>query len=360
MRNIIYTKHPGVTSLLFVLVIGLVLVVMVAGIASLTIREQQQASNVELSNRALQTAESGIKAAVQKLVADPNYTKLNCDPTDYSSLNSNNQSITCLTVSTVFQNYESFVQKDRVERLFMGKSFSEAPDSPAFLSVKWNNPSLGDVASNFAYTGNLYPTKDYPNAATIELTIVYWPVSSVNANGINTKKFLLAPANNNPIDSNLGVTSACPGTSDYKCETVVATGKNGFDVKRAIGLASTDSVSNYNFGIIIGSRYKGTHIQATAYDSANKLISVKSANAQIDSTAKAGNLYRRLKASRATGLSGAIENVLDGPIFSGRGSDPANPTNRNICKNFQAKETSPGIFEIADLNSTPNCNNIPL
>ena len=69
----INSRKPGVTSLLFVLVIGLLLVVMVAGIAALTVREQQQASNTEQSNRALQTAEAGVKAAVQKLDSDSNY-----------------------------------------------------------------------------------------------------------------------------------------------------------------------------------------------------------------------------------------------------------------------------------------------
>lgn len=370
MYKIANKKYPGVTSLLFVLVIGLVLVVMVAGIATLTIREQQQASNTELSNRALQTAELGIKKAVQKLVENPEYTKTDCDPSAYNTadLTALNQKLTCITVNNVFKNYESYLQKDRVERLLMGPSIAGASVSPTSISVKWNNPSLGDVSSGFNYpdASGLYPVVNgYNYAATIELTFVYWPTTNVTPNNISIKKFLLAPGNNtNPADGYVG--SLCegqggaPSLTDYKC-SVVAKGSTStglINVGSALGGINTAA---YNIAIIIGSRYKGTHIQAIAYDTDNQTqLSMRSANAQIDSTAQAGNLYRRVKASRSTGLSGALENVLDGPIFSGMG--PNDSTNRNICKNFTAIEdpAGSGSYKWSGSGTSPNCNNISL
>lgn len=370
MYKRINIKYPGVTSLLFVLVIGLVLVVMVAGIAALTIREQQQASNTDLSNRALQTAESGVKIAVQKLISDPTYSKSGCTkeaPVDnYVSLSTTNQEISCITVQSVFKNYDSYLKKDSAEQLFMGPNFSDATASPSYIRVNWNNPSLGDVSSNFNYTGGLYPLTSYTNAATIEISLVYW-VRNATVGDVRIKKFLLAPGNNNPADT--AVKSVCSGQAgaltdltDYKCSTTNGAGNSGgFDVKQAIGLGSTDSVANYNFSIIIKSRYKSTHVQVMSYDSSGTAqISMKSANAQIDSTARSGNLYRRVKASRSLGVSGGLENVLDEAIYSGMGSTDS--VNLNICKNFSAIEdpASAGNYKWSGAGTSPNCNNLTL
>ena len=98
LRMIIRMKHkkrPGVTSLLFVLVLGLLITIMVAGLAALTVREQQKTQNTDLGNRARQTAEAGVQAAVQKLSSNPNYEKTTCTDTnnEYAALNANNQSV---------------------------------------------------------------------------------------------------------------------------------------------------------------------------------------------------------------------------------------------------------------------------
>lgn len=360
MYKMITKKYPGVTSLLFVLVIGLILVVMVAGIAALTIREQQQASNTELSNRALQTAQAGIKLASQQLEANSQYSSLACNTklADFSGLNTNNQQISCMVIQSVFgaspnPTFTAYAQKDRAQRLFMGPAFVDAPVSPAYLSIKWNNPDLGDVAGAVAnYTGNLYPTKDYPNASTLELSIIYWRNDiSITNNDIAIKKFLIVPGNNNNASN--PIKSTCSGTTGYVCSTTPATGQNGFDVKAALALPA--AVSSYNFVVIIAPRYKGTHIEVSATapnaSSVQELINMKSAYVQIDSTAKAGNLYRRVKASKLISTIGGSEYIFDGPIFSARGESSS--SDLHLCKDFTAK---PNGTNYVLVTGTPDCN----
>lgn len=374
MYKIINKKHHGVTSLLFVLVIGLILVVMVAGIAALTIREQQQASRTDLSNRALYAAEAGVKLAAQKLSDDKTYSSSTCTQrlsegfSDLFTSNSN-QAITCMIIQSVFTDYQEYVPKDLVVRLLVGPDITEASTSPTLFSIQWNNPSLGDVTSGWIYPGNLYPEKDnYTYAANIELTFIYWPsrlsTNPVNSSNIQIKKFLLAPGNNtNPSDTY--VNSICSGQSgvtapltDYKCTSTAKNTTNGqFNIGTALGNINPQS---YNFAIIVGSRYKGTHIQVNAFnnDGSTKL-NMKSASAQIDSTARAGNLYRRIKASKLINVTGALENVLDGPIYSGPGSNVAG-SEPKICKNFVVKETSSGSGSYMLANGTVNCNGLSL
>lgn len=364
MYKMITKKYPGVTSLLFVLVIGLILVVMVAGIAALTIREQQQASNTELSNRALQTAQAGIKQVAQKLESTPSFSSVGCkdQAAFFDNLKGNNQEISCMVIQSVFgaspnPTFTAYAQKDRAQRLFMGPAFFgapvSAPVSPAYLSIKWNNPDLGDVAGADAnYTRNLYPTKDYQNASTLELSIIYWRNDiGITNDDIAIKKFLIVPGNNNNASN--PIKSTCSGTTGYVCSTTPATGQNGFDVKAALALPT--AVSSYNFVVIIAPRYKGTHIEVSATapnaSGVQELINMKSAYVQIDSTAKAGNLYRRVKASKLISTIGGSEYIFDGPIFSARGESSS--SDLHLCKDFTAK---PNGTNYVLVTGTPDCN----
>ena len=370
MRNIkktISLKYQGVTSLLFVLAIGLVLVVMVAGIALLTIREQQQASNTELSNRALQSAEAGVKKAVQLLDSNPLYRKTDCAAgSDFNLSLGSSQSITCAIVTSIFEGgYEGYLQTNRSQEFLLGPSFTNSSVSPAYIKIDWNNSS--DSTSPVYNLGSLYPQSvdGYANAAFVELTIIYWPNTSATPTNFNTKTFLISPVSGSASDadalvqSGSGVKASCDGTGSYKCSTVnAAAGQNGFSVATALGITN---VNDYNFDIRILPRYVGTHFKLTAYGSASSgtVINFSSNYAQIDITAKAGNLYRRLKATRQVRPT-ALDNVFTSVLFAGKGDN--NNTQYNICKNFAAQASGTNyIVATANMNGAkPNCSNSSL
>ena len=366
-RGAVHKKNPGVTSLLFVLAIGLVLVVMIAGIAALTVREQQQASNTELSNRALQSAEAGIKKAVQLLDSNPSYTKSTCDPgTDFSGSNLNlgeGQSISCVIVSSVFQgDYEGYLKSNESQQFFAGPSITNSTTSPSSLRLSWNNPSLADTTSPVfnTSTNKVYPVEGYGNAAFVELSIIYWPITSATPDNFKMETFLLAPvaAGVADADSNArsSVKASCDTGSAYNCSTLNATNQQGY-FSLSSALPGSINVNNYNFAISVVPRYVGTHYKITAYDSNGTAIGLSSNYAQIDVTAKAGNLYRRLKAQRQIKAS-PLDNVFSSVLYSGSGNN--NTTQSNICKNFAVQQSGSGyVVATANMNGAkPNCNSL--
>jgi len=353
-----YKKFRGVTSLLFVLAVGIVLVVMIAGIAALTVREQRQASNVDLSNRALLAAESGVKAAAAKINTDSAYTKIGCDPGDFSNILTPAEEITCIEVKSNFNpNYEGFAQRDRAVQLFMGPAFADTaipsnlnPNvSPAFIDFKWHSATLDNTITRtvqgvsqpgYNYTSNLYPeANNYNNAASIEMSFVYWPtnlnISSVS-DSVKVATIFFVPgradAGFSAVGGRTAVNNLCegqanfPGAGNYRCTTIKEVGKAGFNVANALGIDPNE----YNFAIRIKPRYVDTHFEFKAFNSANTSIAVKSAKAQIDVTAKVGNLYRRVKAEKNI-IPMALESITDSVLYAGSG--PGQNTPKGICKN---------------------------
>lgn len=358
--NKIASRPAGVTSLLFVLAISLVLIVMVGGIAALTVREQQQASNTELSNRALQTAEAGVKAAVAKLSTTPTYSKGACGTADENAgilgLSITDQSITCATVTSLFSTtYEGFLEVDRTTQFVYDPEYSLGTSTPYYLKLSWNAPSLGDTADNLAdFTASLYPAVEgYSNAAMVEMNIVYWLKNDVKADGFINSTLLFAPGNNNnKIKPYIAVNTACNASGLYKCTTNdVSRAIKGFSIASATGIPAAN-VGNYNYAIRITPRYKGTHFALTAYKTGGIDIAPAQSNkAQIDVTAKVGNLYRRVKAEKII-LPSAIETIGTSVLYAGRGS--SDNVSYGICKTAVVN-TYNNALTLVSGNIGPNC-----
>jgi len=368
LPNQLASRPAGVTSLLFVLAISLVLIVMVGGIAALTVREQQQASNTELSNRALQTAEAGVKDAVAKLSTTPTYSTDTCDTTGdstFSNISATDQTITCATVTSRFTStYEGFLETDRTTQFVYDPVSSLGTGTPYYLKLSWNAPSLGDTAANLAdFTASLYPAVEgYSNAAMVEMNIVYWPkttlagcttgATATGTCGFINSTLLFAPGNNNnKIKPYIAVNTACNASGLYKCTTNNATGKSGFSIASATSIPAAN-VGNYNYAIRITPRYKGTHFAFTAYGTDGSAVAPAQSNkAQIDITAKVGNLYRRVKAEKII-LPSAIETIGTSVLYAGRGS--SDNVSYGICKTAVVN-TYNNALTLVSGNIGPNC-----
>jgi len=370
LPNQLASRPAGVTSLLFVLAISLVLIVMVGGIAALTVREQQQASNTELSNRALQTAEAGVKDAVAKLSTTPTYSTDTCDTTGdstFSNISATDQTITCATVTSRFTStYEGFLETDRTTQFTYAPAASS--DTPYYLKLSWNAPSLGDTAANIAFGGSLYPATvtnniAYANAAMVEMNIVYWPkgtastacttgATATGACSFKNATLLFAPGNN--TNTNNPVANTC-GTGTYSCTTTNDGTNGGFSIENAIKITmniATFDPSQYNYAIRITPRYKGTHFAFAAYKNGGIDIAPTQSNkAQIDITAKVGNLYRRVKAEKIITPS-AIETIGTSTLYAGRGS--SDNVSYGICKTAVVN-TYNNALTLVSGNIGPNC-----
>ncbi len=363
LSNRLASRPAGITSLLFVLAISLVLIVMVGGIAALTVREQQQASNTELSNRALQTAEAGVKAAVAKLSTEPGYSNTSCtapaNDTTFSSLNITDQTITCATVTSIFSTtYEGFLETDRTTQFIYDPVSSLGTVTPYYLKLSWNAPSLGDPAANlaaFTGTNSLYPAAgtNYANAAMVEMNIVYWPKANATAESFKNATLLFAPGNNN--NTNNPIANTCTGTSTYSCTTTNDGTNGGFSIENAIKSTMNIATFNpnlYNYAIRITPRYKDTHFSFAAYQTGGTAIAPAQSNkAQIDITAKVGNLYRRVKAEKII-LPTAIETIGTSTLYAGRGS--SDNVSYGICKTAVVN-TYDNALTLVSGNIGPNC-----
>jgi Tfp pilus assembly protein PilX len=370
MKNILLAKKPGVTSLLVVLVLGLILTVMVAGISTLALREQQQATNTDFSNRALQVAESAVKLTSDYLATNPTYNKAGCTFTDNStlkdqinSLTQGTQGISCIEISNEYDgNVTGYLENDKTVELVMGPDADfGSGKTPRYISLDWHNDKDPKVAENFYPSDNsLYPSvNEYKYPASIEMTILWWPKSSkINTTtykmAVNSKTIFVMPGRDDTGASNLQ--TRCKGQAkdassiftsptdtqlgDYTCGTaysvVNTVTKKGFDLQAITGIPVADlAVSgtvqgNYNFAFRIKPRYIGTHFSFDAFDEDGQSVqNIKSSKAKIDVTAKYNDVYRRIIAEKSIGFS-ALENVFDAVLYAGKGE--SGNQNANICK----------------------------
>lgn len=351
VRKTFVNKPSGVTSLMLVLAIGLVLTVMVGGITALTIREQQKASNTELSNRALQTAEAGVDAAVQLLAKNPNYSKTGCEPgNDFGNVVSDpNQQITCIEVKSLFNNFEGYLERDRTSTFLLNSPLCDpngdinagcTNTSANSLMVRWN--SSADVKNNFSCSADnscFYASSaGYNHAAGMELSFIYWPKN--NPANMSTATVFVMPGSDDKgfsaTNNRTPVKSRCDDQSgfdkswlgDYKCATTNS--DKGFNIQNSLGISG--DINSYTIAIRITPRYTNTHYQLAAYNLNGDQVLLKATKAQIDVTAKVSNLYRRVKAEKVI-IPGSVESVFDSALYSGKGVDDMG--SKDICKSFK-------------------------
>jgi Tfp pilus assembly protein PilX len=383
LKNLFLKKTKGVTSILVVIAIAVILTIIIAGIAALTVREIRQASNTELSNRALQTAESGIKAIAQKLNSDPTWQTTGTEvvgsngaktgdaaacATKDSELSvfrlpvsDTSQSITCAVARSSFINgvYESSLDKDMASQLFLGSAYdssanlADGSNVPSKIKISWHQKGFDGSINQANYDGDLYPlSAGYGYPASMEVSIIYWPKEGLGTktgseSNAKVATMFLVPGNADQGFSNgkgtNQVTSTCTDTStDYICST------NDINLAGVLGITPED----YKFSIRLKPRYANTHFKLESFNSSASVgaITILSSRAQIDVTAKVGTLYRRVKAEKVV-LNSAVENVFDSVLFSGNnivgGNDSVNP---GICKGIITTKDSAGLYQDAKSN----------
>ncbi len=358
-KKISSSRPKGITSILVVIAVAVILTTIIGGIAALTVREIRQASNTELSNRALQTAESGVKAMAQKLNTDPTYEKTDCDPTAFSDILSDpNQQITCITSTSKFTgSYESFLDKDNATQVFLGEAYTataaDASNTPVYLKVSWNNKNL-DNPQTSTYTGPLYPASDgYNSPAAMEISLISWPNAGISGSNSEVGTIFLMPGRDDAgfsLSKGGQVKSTCNTSNDYTCSTTDTTaGKVGFNIFAALGKPVNTTTK---FALRIKPRYANTHFKIEAYNAGGTAVNIQSSKAQIDVTAKVGELYRRVKAEKLV-LPSSVENVFDSVLFAGN-NIKGDTASAGICKNLITKNpTGTNYEQVKDNSCTP-------
>jgi hypothetical protein len=298
----------------------------------------------------------------QKLNTDPTYEKTNCDPTKESDkttstsafsgiLTDSNQQITCITSTSKFNgSYESFLDKDNATQVFLGEAYTataaNASNTPVYLKVSWNNKNLDNPINTNYPTGNsLYPVSDgYNFPAAMEISLISWPSTGISGSNSEVGTIFIMPGRDDAgfsLSKGGQVKSTCNLTTDYTCSTNDTTaGKVGFNIFAALGKTynSTTPSSNPKFALRIKPRYANTHFKIEAYNAGGTAVNIQSSKAQIDVTAKVGELYRRVKAEKLV-LPSSVENVFDSVLFAGN-NIKGDTASAGICKNLITKNPS--------------------
>lgn len=340
--------------MLVVSAFALLFIALVIGLSAVSIREQKQSGDTDMTNRAILLAESGIADAFSTLENNPAYREKVCT----QKLDGDGNGWTCRTITTTPGEPEGSLERDESDLIRADKAEFENPDgtkTPVRYSTNLvvNYCNEADVKAgidcdlsdgNPFSTTNPYPT--YPPVvkapAVLELSFIHWKAAStdpdpsggnndVNQPGdIKVKTYLVDPAmaDQSPLHGAPKITSTCsstPNPSGYYCQT------SDIDIGTQLGGAAKD----YRTVVKLKSRYNSSHYKMTFTNSgmntyfgkpSNSPVPVPATNFLIDVTAKSGNVYRRTIARRKIEQT-VSEGVFDNALFAVS----------SICKNMTVK-----------------------
>jgi len=351
-------KPQGATSLLLVIGMALVFIVMITGLTSLSIRQSRQASNTDLSNRALATAEASARDAALWIQANPGKQYPECSSTDLSTgitdvdslkayvptaESSNTTEIVCRTVTVSSATPSGQIKKDESVQFFTYEQTPTPIVGIDTMSFQWGkNSAVLPSAFEPWPTLDKYTT-DYSNApAVVELSLYYWPKNATAISpidGIKVKTVLLYAS----AETGEGVSIANSNIGRLSSSTCSTTlNAAGYNCKVGINLTTVMNVTATDYNIVakLKPRYKDTDYQASFCPSApsqnstnacsDNAVAVRSSRALIDVTAKVGSLYRRIQAETEIGGSSFFDDVL----YS---NSPIEKT-ETFCGNFTKKD----------------------
>lgn len=335
-------KQRGGASLLTTVILAIVLLGIVGGLTTLSVRELRQASNVEQSNRALKAAEGYVNTLASEITvgntvqprgacnADPG-TSVAKDPIEVDG----NLYITCATVSAGLDDkIVGNIKRDQSERINLTEAYNDDGTTAkvAKMSLEW-----GGTLQNGAIPAGIPPWPSFTSwgnaPAAVELSYTWWPTAPTQITpvtggddyGLPLTRYLINPGGTvDGAQSPDKIKTACgasPSGDGYKCWAGAA-GLDKVTLKSLVGNSVEPSTSN--FSVKLTARYNDLPYQLRFYDASDKLLKVRAPYATIDVTARSNNLYRRVIAKKELSYNTSIS-FLDNVLFSGT----------NICKDLK-------------------------
>jgi hypothetical protein len=321
-------------SLLTTILVGLLLTVIVVGMATLEVGQFRKAIDAEQSLRAYYTAEAGIEEAVRYILDGtyPEGVDRDCTPS-VGWDNPGHAAWTCQQVTFSGQP-SGQLEADKAKTIDPGPTASFAS-----VQVEWDQavaPAgyfdagisvVNPLPSQLGYTGA-------PFAPPLELTVLRYPHALVSTNDVCTgaaatnpvgckillQNALFVPAGGGPSGTLAytanGVTDG--GTYDARC--VASGGAPNYNCKMLITGFDT---ALWAFQFRVRTRYAGSVYKLSFFDGSGALVPQLDGTATIDVTARAGSSNRRVITKLPLGKGGASD--LNYVLFS----------DHDICKNFQ-------------------------
>lgn len=356
MKHKLHNDQRGAVALITVIFVAILLTIVTTSFIRITVNEQRQATDDDLTKRAFFAAESGIedgKIALDRyLNGEINIAELNGDTCDaprdidpeIEDLDGIEASYTCHLISLSSEVYESSISPWASRAIDLNAiDPAGAPANFSTMTLRWHDPvengayaTRGDAQTELLPRtgwnsgGVAYPAmmrvqiSSYPESGTFAASDAQTHVVFINPStgGANpTANFI---ANDGSIISNGSCTPSL--TSGYACEVTL----DGFND------------ANRNYSVRVTSLYTATNMQLVLDGGSAEF---DGALATIDVTGRAGDVYRRVQ----TRVSLASEDLLpDAAITSGQ----------DVCKNFNITDVAndgPGGNEgFDDSNAGPD------
>lgn len=322
--SVINSHRRGAVSLFVVIFTALLITIVTVSFTRLMLREQQRASDNDLSQSAYDAALAGVEDAKRALTIDSSAADLDQCNGIASVLGGDssgevqvgddemNQAYTCVKVETVTDDYVGDVGADQVRLIplragstinqvridwFNTDDVSEQPSLDVDLPVgadsrlthDWpvNRPPV--LEAQLMQTGDSFRLSNFDgmtdNHSNVN-TLALYP-KNIAAAGLPTTSFALDDRRPNSQTS----------LTDAKCSpslTAVA-----YSCSALISLPEpVDGTHNSrrNAFLRLTPRYRGTHFRITLLDSSNNLVRFNGVQPTVDSTGRAGDLFRRVSA----------------------------------------------------------------
>jgi hypothetical protein len=341
--------QSGIVALVTSIVVGLLLVVITAGAISIMSSELRQASDFDQSIKAYYAAESGLEDAIAKIRTDlnagvpletildaENSAANKCLPFNASDADLSGDgggdytrasvSYTCQIVESLTQKIEGVAREEEPIQI----DLSSMADSYNAIRISWNQRGAERDPQIYGAIPAGFPSNDtadkwagvYP--AVMELALIKYPkASEFDSTEIRLQSYIAKPTSalgrttipydpgfrQNPHDTTC-TPSATPG--NYDCVATI-TGINDENTNRFI--------------LRFTARYTSAHYKVEVLQG-NIPRTIPGAQMTIDVTGKAGDVYRRVRATV--------------PIGAPAPRNPVLLANESICK----------VFEVTRINNT--------
>lgn len=361
--SVIAKKHSGAVSIFVVVFTALLLTIVTISFARLMLREQQRASNADLSQSAYDSALAGVEDAKRALslgvpgsvniggcngVANVPGMNVTIDPEGVRVGGEElRQWYSCVIVNLQTPSYEKRLEADSA-RLVPLKGV--APFSK--VRISWfskqndieNEDGKIDMPSG-AGDMVLESVDDWPQSrppvletqfiqTSTDFTLDQFDASSQTADNSNTNTLLLYPVRLS-LDPNLSFisntrTQLNAGPTAAKCEPVVSSQE--FACSATIDLAKPvggEEGDRRNAFLRLTARYKGADARVELLDSGNNVVKFDGVQPEVDSTGRASDLFRRVRAR--------IEPILAVPY-----PEAAVDVTGDFCKTFSVTKNVDG------------------
>lgn len=302
MYKVVRQDEKGAVAMITVIFVAIILTIITASFIRLAVNEQREATDDDLTTRAFYAAEAGVQDAITAIKSGaPLVNPDNCTPESGVGggvLSTNlDTEYTCQTIDLTPTSYQTELAEN--ESVFF--ILDSGTDNISSFTVYWNQQGIGpddvDSVVRPSADNDLPPrgewsdgTKTYP--AMIRLQVLEIP--DTVAGGIKrtdidngNKVSFLNPTNGT---GSRGIGSINGGLVNAKCSITSESDIYSCSME-VTGLRD----SNHAYYLRLRSLYKATNVKVVAKTAAGIVTALINAQAVIDVTARAGDVYRRVQ-----------------------------------------------------------------